>query len=116
MKRNIEFKDFEAPETIRKLIDRLTSKLEKKTGTFSPELVHLRLMVEQNSVRTLYNTSITLDLPGKTLAARKEQHDMKASIRGAFAEIQRQLDKYKAELHREHWKPSEDVPETPRVA
>src|SRR2546430_10085728 len=53
------------------------------------------------SVRTLANTSLTLDLPGKTLVAREEQHDLKAGIRGAFEEIERQLDRYKAELRQE---------------
>lgn len=104
MQRNIEFKGFEPHESVRKLIGRLTSKLEKNASTFSPELIHLRLMVEQNSVRSLYNISITLDFSGKALAARKEQHDMQAGIRAAFAEIERQLEKYKANLRREHWK------------
>jgi ribosomal subunit interface protein len=104
MERNFEFKGFEADEQITKLIDRLFSKLEKIVSTFSPEVVYLRLFVEHNSVRTLYEVSITLDLPGKILAAKEEQHDLKASIRAAFEEIGRQLKKYKASLRREHWK------------
>src|SRR5262245_31559265 len=104
MKSNIEFKDFQAPESVRKLIDRRTSKLEKNLRKFSPELVYLRLMVEQNTVRSLYTISITLDLPGTTLAAREEQHDVQDGIRRAFSELERQLDRYKANLRLEHWK------------
>jgi len=54
MKRNIEFKGFEPQQSVRKLIDRLISKLQKNGSMFSPELVHVRVMVEQNSVKSLY--------------------------------------------------------------
>jgi RNA polymerase sigma factor (sigma-70 family) len=104
MKRDIEFKSFRPDDRVTKLIDRLTSKLEKNAAAFSPKLAHLRLMLEENSVRTLYNVSITLDVPGKTLAAKEEQHDIQAGIRAGFAEIERQLKKYKASVHHEHWK------------
>src|SRR5262245_58073890 len=104
MERNIEFKGFEAPGYVRNDIDRLTSKVEKNLNTFSPESVHLRLMVEQNVVRALYSISLTFDLPGNTLAAREQQHDLKGGIRAAFAELERQLEKYKASLREEHWK------------
>src|SRR5262245_50234398 len=104
MNRNIEFKGFEPHQRIRKLIDQLTSKVEKNTKIFSPELVHLRVRIEQNSAKTLYTASITLDLPGKKLAAREEQHDEQAAMRAAFTEIERQLKKYKANLRQEHWK------------
>src|SRR5262245_11211500 len=103
MKNNIGFKGFEADESIRKVIHRLISKLEMNANTFSPELAHLRLMVDRNSVRKLYTISVTLDLPGKTLPAREDQRDLQAGIRAAFAEIERQLKKYKASLRREHW-------------
>src|SRR5437899_11361817 len=104
MERNIEFKAFEPDEKIKKLIERLISKLEKYAATFSSELTHLRLFVEQNSVRKLYEVSINLDLPGKILAAKDEQHDLKAGIRAAFEDIERQLKKYKASLRQEHWR------------
>jgi ribosomal subunit interface protein len=104
MKNNLEFKSFEAGATVRNLINRLTSKLEKNTKHFSPDPVHLRLMVEHNAARTLYNISLTLDLPGTTLAAKQEQHDVNAGIRAAFEEIERQVKKHKASLRQEHWK------------
>jgi len=104
MKRNIEFKGFEPQQSVRKLIDRLISKLQKNASMFSPELVHVRVMVEQNSVKSLYTISTTLHLPRKTLAAKEEQHDMQAAIKAAFAEIDRQLEKYKASLRGEHSK------------
>jgi len=104
MKRNLEFRDFEPHDSVKKLIDRLTTKLEKNLTTFSPEAVHLRVMVEANSVRSLYNISATVDLHGKTLAAKEEQHDLQAGLKAAFAEVERQLKKHKANLRQEHWK------------
>jgi len=104
MQRNTGFKDFEHHERTKKLIEKLASKLEKQMKTFSSELVHLRLFVEQNSVRTLYTISLTLDLPGRTLAAKEEQHDIQAGVRVAFEEIDRQFKKFKDNLKGEHWK------------
>src|SRR5262245_6596188 len=104
MERNVEFKGFEPPEWIRPLIDRLISRLERSSRRFPPELVHSRIMVEEHEARTRYSLSLTLDVPGKTLAAREEQHDMQAGIRAAFADIERQLEKHKANLRRDHWK------------
>ncbi|HYR44520.1 MAG TPA: sigma-70 family RNA polymerase sigma factor [Terriglobia bacterium] len=103
MQRNIEFKDFEPDRRIKTLLDRLISKLERNATTFSPELAHLRLFVDKNSAHKLYQVSMTLDLPGKVLAAKNEEYDLKASLRAAFDEIERQLKKYKASLRREHW-------------
>src|SRR5262245_41472707 len=104
MQRNIQFKDFEPDERTKKLIEKLTLKLELHMKTFSPDLVHLRLFVEQNSIRKLYTISLTLDLPGRTLAAKEEQHDMQAGLRAAFEEIDRQFKRHKDNLKGEHWK------------
>src|SRR5579862_6444831 len=104
MEHNIEYKDFEPDEKIKELIDQLTSKLEKNTKLFSPELPYLRLFIELIPVHKLYRISITLELPGKTLAAKHEEHDLKAGLRSAFEEIDRQLKKYKDSLRGEHWK------------
>jgi ribosome-associated translation inhibitor RaiA len=104
MRHNIEFKGFEPQESIGKLIEDLTKKLEKRAGRLSSEVVFLRVLVERNSVRKLYHASLTLELPGKTLASKEEKHDLEATLRDAFAEIERQLEKYIAKVRRDHWK------------
>ena len=104
MKYNIEFKGFAPQREIQKLIRELITRMEKKTKGFSPD-VFLRLFAEVNSVRTLYQASITLELPEKTLATKEERHDLHETIRHAFAEIERQLEAHKATLRGEHvWK------------
>jgi ribosomal subunit interface protein len=102
---NIEFKGHAPQKDVQKLITELITKLEKKTKSFRPDTVHLRLTVEHNSARTLYRASITLTVSGKTLATWEERHDLHEVLRDAFAEIERQLDAHKATLRNEHeWK------------
>lgn len=100
---NIEFKGFAPQRDIQKLIQELIRKIEKKTKGFPPDGVFLRLMLEENSVRTLYHVSITLELPEKILPAKEERHDLVEAIRDAFAEIERQLKAHKAFLRGEQW-------------
>ena len=77
MKHNIEFKHFEPQEHVRKLIEELISRLEKHLKDFNQDVVFFRLLVEENPVRTLYHVSVTLDVPGKTIAAKEERHDVR---------------------------------------
>jgi DNA-directed RNA polymerase specialized sigma24 family protein/ribosome-associated translation inhibitor RaiA len=103
MEQNIEFKGFEPKDVIRKLIEELKSRVERKAKRFYP--IFLRVMVERKSVHMHYHVSITLDVPGKTLAAKEDNHDQDVAIRAAFAEIERQLLDYKAQLAGESvWK------------
>jgi RNA polymerase sigma factor (sigma-70 family) len=104
MERNLEYKNLEPDEKIRKLVDQLTSKLENNARTIAPDLSYLRLFVELIPAHKLYRISITVDLAGKTLVAKHEQRDLKAALRSGFDEIERQLKKYKEGLRREHWK------------
>jgi RNA polymerase sigma factor (sigma-70 family) len=111
MKHNVEFKNFEPEEKIRKLIAQLINKLQKRAKRFPPDEVFLRLMIEENSVRKLYHVSLVLEIPGKspaskkTLATKEERHDLNETIRDAFDEIERQLEAYKSTLIGEHlWK------------
>ena len=105
MKHNIEFKNFEPSEAIRERLDGLITKLEKKARNFPPDVLFLRISIEENQVRSLYNVSMTMEVPGKTLAAKAESHDIEVAIKDAFAEIERQLKEHKSRLRREHlWK------------
>src|SRR5215468_2688763 len=104
MERNIEFKALEPNAQINQRIERLISQLDKTAKTFSLEPTRLRVFVEYIPAHTLYNVSLTLGLPGKTLAAKEEQHDLRAGLRTAFEELERQVKKYKEHLRGEHWK------------
>ena len=134
MKHEIEFRGFgtnegvEPKEGIRELIETLLSRVEKRAQSFSPDTVFARVVVERNPAHKLFHISVKLDVPEKTLATKKETHDLEAGLRDAFAEIQRQLEEHKATLRGEpQWKqmerreqirhnkgrtPISDIPET----
>ncbi len=104
MQRAVEFKGFQPAEKIRSLIERLIARLARKNKRL-PEPVFLRLAMEEIPPHRLYTVSITLDLPGKTLAAKEQMHDPEAAIRAAFEEIERQVEAYKATSRGEQfWK------------
>src|ERR1700680_213708 len=109
MNHNIEFKGFAAGEAlepkkgIRELIEDRLKHLEKRTKALSP--TSIRALVEEISAHKLYHASRTFERPGRTLAAKKETHDLEGGIKEAFAEIQRQLEDYKSSVRGEHfWK------------
>ena len=105
MNHNIEYKNFEPDEHITTLLESLITKVERKVRNFSPDAVFLRILIEENSVRALYLVSITMDVPGKTLATKEDRHDIDVAIRDAFIEIERQAQGQKSRLRGEHlWK------------
>ncbi len=105
MKHAVEFKGFEPNEAIRKLVEDLVARLERRNRSFSSNPVFLRFLIEEIPPHKLYTISITLDVPQETLAAKQQTHDAEAGIRTAFAEIERQMESYKARMRREHlWK------------
>jgi len=105
MKFNVAFRNFESDDKTRKLIQRLTRKLDKKLTSYSGDEVFLRLLLEEIPPRRLFRASLTLRVPEKTIAAKEERHDLDETIRDAFAEIDRQLEARKAILRAEpHWK------------
>src|SRR5437868_11990611 len=105
MKHNIEFKGFEAKAEVQKLIDRLIRSIERKSRNFSPDEVMLRVAIDGNQAHGRYRISVTLAVPGKTLAAGVETHEVEAGVRQAFAEIETQLADHKAALQGERlWK------------
>ena len=102
MNHNVEYRNFDPTERINSLIESLITKLEKRARNFAPDAVFLRISIEENQARTLYHASITLDVPGKTLATKDERHELEAGIKGAFAQIEGQLQEHKARLRGEH--------------
>ena len=45
--------------------------------------------------RTLYRVSLTLDVPGRTLAAHEERPSLPEAVRDALTEFERALRQYK---------------------
>jgi len=92
---HLEFKDWEPSARVRELVDQSIARIDRLVASFSWEPVFLRVFVERNAARTLYRVSLTLDVPGRTLAAHEERHDVEDAIHEAFAEIERQITKHR---------------------
>ncbi|MBI2876922.1 MAG: HPF/RaiA family ribosome-associated protein [Candidatus Tectomicrobia bacterium] len=105
MKYQITFKNFHGEAHFDSLIEKLTTQLDRHIADFDPEAVFLHGVIEKNSTRSLYRASLVLNLPGRRVVARDEGFEVEATLRQAFLELERQVEKYKSFLRREHvWK------------
>jgi RNA polymerase sigma factor (sigma-70 family) len=105
MTHNEEFKSFEPDEQIQRLIRNRISKLENKLQPLLSDSAFLKIFVEGNAARKLYHVTVTLDVHGKTIAAKEEAHAAALPIKAAFDEVERQVQKYKEALRHERlWK------------
>ncbi|MBI3321291.1 MAG: HPF/RaiA family ribosome-associated protein [Candidatus Omnitrophica bacterium] len=102
MKRTVELKHVQAKPQVQRLIDELIDRLEEKLQHFPPDAVSLHAVFEENGSRSLYRASVTCHVPGHTVAAHEERREPGMAIRKTFMELERQLEKQKAVLRREH--------------
>jgi ribosome-associated translation inhibitor RaiA len=56
-------------------------------------------VVDRNEPRTLFRVTIRMELPGPDVSASEERHDLKEAVHDAFAEIRRQVEKYRRKLN-----------------
>jgi ribosome-associated translation inhibitor RaiA len=99
----VEFKSLEPKEPIRQLVENLIGWLDRKSRNLPPEVLFLRCIVEEIPAHKLYRVTVTLSVPGKTLAATNQTYEVTDTVRTVFAEIERQLEAYKADLRGEPW-------------
>lgn len=95
-------------------------KLGRRLQVFRPELVHLKAIVEQNSTREGTVVALDLRLPSGDLAAKEHGTPATAAVKGAFAELLKQLTRHKEMLrgqrHRHRAKEAQGVPFETTVA
>ncbi len=101
MKRFIELKHVGPKAHVRTLIDELIDRVEAKLQGVSGEATSVHVLFEENGSHKLYHTSLSCHVPGHLLAAHEEGRDAGATIRQAFEELERQLDKCHAILRHE---------------
>ena len=102
MKRTIELKHVGPREHVQQLLEQLIDRLEEKLQHFSKDTISLHVVFDENGSHKLYRTSLTCHVPKRIIAAHEERRDAGASIREAFAELERQLEKQKAVIRHEH--------------
>ena len=96
----IELKHVGPKAHVRRLLEELIGRLEMKISPLRSDAVSMHVVFEENGSRTLYRTSLTCHVPGHLVAAHEERRDAGLSIRKAFAELERQLEKRKVSVRR----------------
>jgi ribosome-associated translation inhibitor RaiA len=102
MRQIIELKHVGPKGHVRTLLEALIGRLEEKLSHFPQDTVSLHVLFEENGTHKLFRTALTCHVPGHTVAAHEEGREAGMTIRKAFAEVERQLEKQKAFLRREH--------------
>ncbi len=70
--------------------------IEPLLADIEPAAIHLRGSIEKHTTKTLFRVLLELKLPGRLLVSHEEGEDLHASLREAFAELERQLKKYRS--------------------
>jgi ribosome-associated translation inhibitor RaiA len=102
MKRTIDIKHVGPDGQVRNLIDHLIDRLADKLRHFPEDSVSVHVLFEENGSHKVYRTSLTCHLPRHMAAAHEESRDAGATIRRAFAEVERQLERQDAMIRRKH--------------
>ncbi len=102
MKRTIELKHVGPKDLVRTLLNDLSDRLEDKLSHFAEDAVTLHALFDENGSHKVFRTALTCHIPGHTVAAHEEGRDAGATIRKAFHEVTRQLEKQKAFIRHEH--------------
>ena len=102
MKQIIELKHVGPKDVVRALLEQLSVRLEEKLSHFPADAVTLHVVFEENGKHKVYRTSLHCHVPGHTAAAHEEGRNPGISIRSAFAEVERQLEKQKAVIRHEY--------------
>jgi RNA polymerase sigma factor (sigma-70 family) len=77
-------------------------KLRKRLQVFRPELIHLKGMVEEISVREGTCVSLNLRLPSGQMAVQSKAPTAPAAVKTAFEDLLQQLNKHKELLRSTH--------------
>ena len=102
MQRIIELKHIGPKALVRALLEELIDRLEDKLQRAASEATSVHVVFDVNGSHKLYRTALTCHVPGRTIAAHEEARNAGTSIRAAFSEIERQLEKQKAIVRHEH--------------
>ena len=115
---HISYKVQRTPD-IDKEIQHWTAKVQKRLQVFRPELIHLKGLVDHNSVREGTVVSLNLRLPSGQLAVQESAPNAPSALKAAFDDLLSQIGRHKELLRNSHrWKrrrvaeerPSSEVP------
>jgi RNA polymerase sigma factor (sigma-70 family) len=98
---HVSYKVHKTPD-IEKEISHQIEKIQKRLQVFRPELVHLKAVIEQNSLREGTLVSLNLRLPSGQLAAQAKAPSPTAAIKAVFDELMQQIGRHKELLRSSH--------------
>ncbi len=87
---------------LEKLIQQQTEKLERYLQVFRPQLVHLKGVIEENSVRQGFLVALNLRLPSGQMASQETSPTAITALKLAFDDIAEQVKKHKDLLRNQH--------------
>ncbi len=87
---------------VEKDIQHHIEKLRKRLQVFRPELVHLKGMVEEISVREGTSVSLNLRLPSGQMAVQAKASTAATAVKNAFDDLLQQVNKHKELLRSTH--------------
>ncbi len=99
---HVSYKGFKPPE-LDKQIEQLIGKLRTRLQIFKPDLVHLRVSIDDKKpVREGPNISLDLRLPSGDIAATASGPEHVAALKRAFDDLTERVTKHKDQLRRHH--------------
>lgn len=98
---HVSYKVQKTPD-IEKEINHQIEKIRKRLQVFRPELVHLKAILEQNSVREGTLVALNLRLPSGQLAVQQKATSPAAAIKAAFDDLLQQINRHKELLRSSH--------------
>jgi RNA polymerase sigma factor (sigma-70 family) len=87
---------------VEKDIQHQIEKLRRRLQVFRPELIHLKGMVEEISVREGTSVSLNLRLPSGQMAVHAKASTAAAAVKTAFEDLLQQVNKHKELLRSSH--------------
>ena len=93
MKSTIELKHVGPRQHVHVLLEELIARVEERLRHFRSEAISIHVVFEENGSHKLFRTAVTCHTPHHVAAAHEEHRQAGASIRRAFAELERQLER-----------------------
>lgn len=99
---HITYKGNHKPADLEREINPQIQKLGKRLQVFRPDLVHLRVALDQKDPREGFNVSLDLRLPSGDIAAQDTGTTPEGAIKKAFDDLIERLSKHKDRLRAHH--------------
>jgi len=98
---HVSYKVHKTPD-IEKEISHQIEKVRKRVQVFRSDLVHLKVVIEENSAREGTSVSINLRLPSSQLTAEEKASNATSAIKAAFDELIQQIGRHNEILRSSH--------------